>query len=119
MNLSVLLIQPKSIKSSEFEPHKTMICQLACSDILFGIYVLVIAVTDLLLGGNYIIHDLEWTSSITCHISTILAGISILASAIILVLITALRHEIITNSHKETFWHSRFKVSILRSLCGL
>ncbi len=117
MNLSVLLLQPKRIKPSiEFEPQKFMIRQLACSDILYGIYLLVIAVTDLLLGGNYIIHDLEWRSSITCHISTILASISIVVSAITLVFITALRHGIITNPHKETFWHSSFKVSILMVL---
>ncbi len=117
MNTSVLLLQHMRRRLfAKFEPLTFMICQLAYSNMLYGIYLLVIAVTDLLLSGNYSVHYLEWRSSITCHISAILASISIVVSVIILVFITALRHGIITNPHRETFWHSRFKVYTLMFL---
>ncbi|KAI2796688.1 hypothetical protein BLOT_015702 [Blomia tropicalis] len=74
------------------EVHSFFIKNLAFADFIMGIYLFIIAATDVRYRGEYIKHEAVWRSSWRCHFSGILSTISSEASVLILVFITADRY---------------------------
>lgn len=58
------------------------------SDLLLGLYFLIILVHDYKYYGNYVRFDIQWRKSITCQTIGILASISRLLSNFLLFLLT-------------------------------
>ncbi|XP_031569113.1 G-protein coupled receptor GRL101-like isoform X2 [Actinia tenebrosa] len=66
-----------------------LLTNLAVSDLLMGIYLIIIAVHDSMWQDKYFTHDYEWRISITCQLAGALSMLSSEASVLILTTITA------------------------------
>ena len=65
-----------------------MVGNLAVSDLLMGLYMLIIAVADLVFGEEYFFHAIEWRSSTWCKIAGVLSVLSSEASVFLVTLIS-------------------------------
>ncbi len=81
-----------------FNTHSFLIANLSCADILCGVFLMVIAIADVMYGDQYVIHDYEWRSSNLCHIASVLSSVSFFMSALSLVAITFYRYYHITRT---------------------
>ena len=77
--------------------NKIMILNLAVSDFLMGIYLLIIAIKNAEFSGSYCREQRQWLLSSSCAFAGILAVISSEASAFLMVLMTSYRLYGVTN----------------------
>ena len=77
--------------------NKIMIVNLAFSDFLMGIYLLLIIIKTLQFSGNYCIKQLSWLQGTECTFLGVLAVISIQSSILLMVLMTSYRLYGVTN----------------------
>ena len=75
-------------KSSRDSTNRFLVSNLACSDILMGIYLLSIASVDMLYRGKYIWNERQWRNSVFCQILGLLATVSCQGSVFILSLLS-------------------------------
>ena len=80
------------------------VSNLAFSDFLMGIYLLIIAIADVALRGVYIENDQRWRSSVWCTLAGIISAFSSEASVFFICLITVDRFFVI----KYPFGQIRF-----------
>lgn len=66
-----------------------MLTNLACTDLLMGVYLLIIAIKDLQWKGEYFKHDVTWRRSHLCRIAGALSMLSGEVSVLMLLAITA------------------------------
>ena len=83
---SIVIVDAKFNKHHNI--HDLAILNLAISDMLYGIYLLMIAIVDIQYGQHYAIYDWEWKSSIACQSASILASVSLTMNAACIVEIT-------------------------------
>ena len=79
-----------------FQAHSLLISLLAFSDILMGVYLLIIASVDAYYRGVYIVHDVTWRASIGCRLAGFLSTFSSELSVLTLTTITLDRFFAIT-----------------------
>ena len=72
-----------------------LVCHLAVSDFLMGIYLLIIAIADATFRGIYVYHDKYWRNSTWCELAGVIASLSSEASVFFLCLITLDRFLVI------------------------
>lgn len=92
-----------------------LLTNLAMSDFLMGVYLIIIAIHDVKYSGDYYKHDVKWRNSISCYISGALSMLSSEASVLTLVTITADRLNSIV-------FHIRakpFTMTTARVVCAL
>lgn len=65
-----------------------LLIHLALADFLMGIYLLFIAVQDLLWQGEYVDHDVEWRSGMSCQIAGAISTLSSEVSVMMLLVLT-------------------------------
>ena len=65
-----------------------MLTNLACADLLMGVYLLIIAIKDLQWKGEYFKHDVTWRRGVGCRIAGALSMLSSEMSVLILLAIT-------------------------------
>ena len=65
-----------------------LVKNLCASDLLMGVYMMMIGVADARLKGQYVAKESEWTSSVTCTLAGFLSFVSSEVSAFIICLIT-------------------------------
>ena len=92
------------------------IINLGCSDLLMGVYMLIIASVDVYYRGNYIQHADEWRSSRLCQLAGLLAMLSSEVSVFMLTSITLDRAVTIIFPLK--FGHIRMKHARFVALGG-
>jgi hypothetical protein len=80
--------------------HSFLLTNLAVSDLMMGIYLLIIAIKDAQLRGVYFKHDLQWRSGRVCQLAGALSVISSEVSVLILTTITADRFSSIVFAFK-------------------
>ena len=68
--------------------HSIMVLNLAVSDFMMGVYMLIIAVADLHFGEKYSMEAKQWRSSVICKIAGVLSVMSSEASVFIVTLIS-------------------------------
>uniref|UniRef100_A0A336KL88 CSON012960 protein n=1 Tax=Culicoides sonorensis TaxID=179676 RepID=A0A336KL88_CULSO len=68
--------------------HLTYLRHLAASDLIMGIYLAIIATTDIRFRGVYLQHDEEWRHSLPCGICGFLSTLSCQSSTLLLTLVT-------------------------------
>ena len=78
-------------KSSVNYVNTFLLCQLAVSDLVMGVSLLILGVKSLGYSGQYCIHDFEWRTSTTCNVVGVLSVFSSQTSMTTLVIITSLR----------------------------
>ncbi|XP_062577814.1 uncharacterized protein LOC134239664 [Saccostrea cucullata] len=87
-NLNVLLLNIGHIRSSKAGTYYLLTISLSCADFLMGLYLYIIAVTNLHYSGQYGLNDYNWRHSSTCKFSGVIATLSSEVSAFIVLLIT-------------------------------
>jgi hypothetical protein len=84
----VFIYNIKNLKKKSTGAYYILTINLSCADFLMGVYLIIIAVTNLHYTGRYGLSDYLWRHSITCTISGIIATISSEVSAFTVFLIT-------------------------------
>lgn len=85
-NLFVILM--RVIVKEDNKVHSFLLTNLAISDLLMGVYLLIIAVKDVQWQGEYFKHDIKWRSGIMCVFTGVLSMVSSEVSVLMLTLIT-------------------------------
>ena len=73
-------------------PYGMFVTNLGMSDLLMGVYLLMIAVADAMFYGEYVIHDYTWRYSPVCQAAGVLVTMSSLTSIMFISLITVERY---------------------------
>ena len=85
-NLFVIIL--RIIVTEDNLVHSFFLTNLAISDFIMGIYMLIIASKDAQWQGEYFKHDIKWRSSFLCQLAGALSMLSSEVSVLILTLIT-------------------------------
>ena len=85
-NLFVILM--RVIVKEDNKVHSFLLTNLAMSDLLMGVYLLIIAVKDVQWQGEYFKHDINWRSGLICTFTGVLSMVSSEVSVLMLTLIT-------------------------------
>ncbi|XP_073246489.1 relaxin receptor 2-like [Porites lutea] len=85
-NLLVILL--RVFVKEDNKVHSFLLTNLAISDLLMGVYLLIIAFKDVQWQGEYFKHDVNWRSGLTCAITGVLSMASSEISVLMLTLIT-------------------------------
>jgi leucine-rich repeat-containing G protein-coupled receptor 7/leucine-rich repeat-containing G protein-coupled receptor 8 len=91
------------------------VTNLSLSDVLMGIYLVLIGVKDRMYQGEYILHDQQWRTSTMCNLAGVLSLMSNEVSAFIVYLIT-LDRFLVTNF---PFSQAHFKQRSAMMACGI
>ena len=88
-NFGVILwrFREKNSKSSKVV-HSFLVFNLALSDFLMGVYMVIIAAADVHYGDDYFLHASEWRSNVACKIASVISILSSEASVFIVTVIT-------------------------------
>ncbi|XP_071795645.1 uncharacterized protein [Asterias amurensis] len=88
-NLMVIIWRCRRGKElGENETHSFLVLNLAISDLMMGVYMLIIAIADKLLGKSYSSVAKEWRSSVVCKIAGVVSVMSSEASVFFVTLIS-------------------------------
>ena len=85
-NLFVILV--RVVGKYDNNVHSFLLTNLAMSDLLMGIYLLIIATKDVQWQGEYFLHDLKWRSGAPCALTGVLSMASSEVSVLILTVLT-------------------------------
>ena len=107
-NAFVIFWRVYTRKAGKDHTNKFLVSNLACSDILMGIYLLSIAGVDAIYRGRYIWNADDWRNSALCQVLGMLAAVSSQGSVFILCIISVDRFICIC------FPFSEYKLNILR-----
>ena len=70
------------------KPYGLVVTNLSISDLLMGVYLMIIAVADRLFYGEYVLHDFTWRNSPVCQTAGVLVKMTSLTSLLFISLIT-------------------------------
>ena len=73
-------------------PYGLMVTNLCVSDLLMGVYLMIIAVADRLFYGEYVLHDFTWRTSPVCQTAGVLVTMTSHTSLLFISLITVDRY---------------------------
>ena len=85
---NLLVILMRVFVKEDNKVHSFLLTNLAISDLLMGVYLLIIAIKDVQWQGEYFKHDVNWRSGLTCAFTGILSMASSEVSVLMLTLIT-------------------------------
>ena len=85
-NLIVLLM--RVVAKEDNKVQSILLTNLAMSDLLMGIYLLIIAIKDVQWQGEYFLHDFKWRSGIPCALTGVLSMVSSEVSVLMLTVLT-------------------------------
>jgi hypothetical protein len=114
-NIVVLLYNLHSFKSTTSKKYSIFTINLSIADFLMGIYLYIVAITNVLYTGKYGLSDYTWRHSMTCTAAGIIATLSSEASALTVFLITLDRFIAV----KYPFSNLKFSIKTASILCFL
>ena len=85
-NLFVILM--RVVAKEDNKVQSFLLTNLAMSDLLMGIYLLIIAIKDVQWQGEYFLHDFKWRSGLPCALTGVLSMVSSEVSVLMLTVIT-------------------------------
>ena len=74
------------------KPYGLFVTNLGASDLLMGVYLMIIAVAERLFYGEYILHDFTWRNGPVCQAAGVLVTMASLTSLLFISLITVERY---------------------------
>ena len=89
---------------------------LAISDVLIGVYLIIIGATDVIFRGVYIYRDEVWRWGVWCKVASVLSVTSCETSALFIVLITVERYVVIKYPFKKNIITRRTGVLLVCSV---
>ena len=87
-NVGVIVVKFKRKQSRVTGAPYLLITSLACSDLMMGVYMIIIAAVDMQYAETYIEHDEVWRGSTLCKTCGVLATMSSEVSAFMLLILT-------------------------------
>ena len=84
-NLFVILM--RAVVKEDNRVHSFLVTNLAMSDLLMGIYLLIIAIKDVQRQGEHFLHDFKWRSGVPCALTGVL---SLVSSEVAVLLLTVI-----------------------------
>ena len=112
-NFAVIVYRVTWNRNSLQKSHGIYPFNLAISDLLMGIYLVIIAVYDEMSRGEYVLHDLQWRNGVLCHMAGFLSTLSSETSAMFILLITVDRFVVI----QFPFGQFRPSLTFTRLIC--
>ena len=94
-NIGVIVSHLISRKTIKRKSYTRLVTQLGISDLLMGIYLLIIASKDVQFQGEFVWHDTDWRHSDLCRAAGFLSTLSSEVSSIFILLITVDRYLVI------------------------
>lgn len=88
--------------------HKLALLKLSLSDLMYGVYLGIIATANSIYGSNYAVYDGTWRASILCHSASVLSSTSFLFSCFSLTEVAACRYFVIANHGKTNLSRNTF-----------
>ena len=85
---NLLVILMRVVVKEDNKVHSFLLTNLAMSDLLMGIYLLIIAMKDVQWQGVYFAHDYKWRSGVPCALTGVLSMVSSEVSVLMLTVIT-------------------------------
>ena len=85
---NIFVILMRMIVKEDNKVHSFLLTNLAISDLLMGVYLLIIAIKDVQWQGEYFKHDITWRSGLTCAFTGVLSMASSEVSVLMLTVIT-------------------------------
>lgn len=116
-NLGVLVYRQFLSKEKLFSVSGLLVKNLCASDLLMGVYLLMIGAADARYHGHYVAEERSWRASITCSVAGFLSLLSSEVSAFMLCLITLDRVLVICYPFRRAIHLTRR--SALLACCGL
>ncbi|KAK3691942.1 hypothetical protein RRG08_021867 [Elysia crispata] len=98
MTLAYRLIWDKEILK---KPYGLFVTNLCVSDLLMGVYVLIIAMANSFYYENYVFHDYTWRKSRICQAAGVLVTMTSFTSMLLISLITVERYLAVRYPHEE------------------
>lgn len=86
---NIMVVAWRSILREDNRVHSFLLTNLAISDFLMGLYLLIIAIKDVQWQGEYFKHDFSWRTGQLCQFAGVLSMISSEVSVAMLAIITA------------------------------
>ena len=86
---NAIVVAWRCILREENRVHSFLLTNLALSDFLMGLYLLIIAIKDAQWQGEYFKHDLSWRTGELCQFAGVLSMVSSEVSVAMLTIITA------------------------------
>ncbi|KXJ26830.1 G-protein coupled receptor GRL101 [Exaiptasia diaphana] len=102
-----------NLNRSKSNVQSLLLRNLALADFLMGIYLLFIAIQDAKWKGEYVDHDVEWRSGVSCQIAGAISTLSSEVSVLMLVVLTADRFSTIVFDFKG----KRLNLKTARFVC--
>ena len=85
-NFFVILM--RVVAKEDNKVQSFLLTNLAMSDLLMGIYLLIIAIKDVQWQGEYFLHDFKWRSGVPCAVTGVLSMVSSEVSVLMLTVLT-------------------------------
>ncbi|XP_015771310.1 PREDICTED: G-protein coupled receptor GRL101-like isoform X2 [Acropora digitifera] len=85
---NLLVILMRVVVKEDNKVHSFLLTNLAMSDLLMGIYLLIITMKDVQWQGVYFAHDYKWRSGVPCALTGVLSMVSSEVSVLMLTVIT-------------------------------
>ena len=94
-NASVIITRLVAGRTTLRQPYAQLVTQLGVSDLLMGVYRLIIASKDVRLDGEYVLHNNAWRHSHLCKATGALSTLSREVSSVFILLISIDRYLVI------------------------
>ncbi|GFS07000.1 relaxin receptor-like protein [Elysia marginata] len=94
-NTSVVVTRLVSDRTRLGMPHAQLVTQLGVSDLLMGVYLIILALKNVQLDGKYIVYEYTWRHSQLCKTAGFLSTLSREVSFVFILLITVDRFLVI------------------------
>ena len=102
-NFLVIVITGERLKTKDLTDslrcQHVIVINIACADLIMGIYLNTIAIFSQIFSGHYGSVDVEWRASLRCSIIGSLAVFSSEASCFLMIILSAFRLHTITNPY--------------------
>ena len=116
---NVFVIIWRCVKTKKANHHSSMlIINLSISDLLMGVYLIIIAAMDQWYRGVYIMHEEEWRTSLFCQLAGMIATLSSEMSVFTMVVMTLDRVKAIIFPFKFPSISLTSKSSLIICTCG-
>ena len=108
LSLSILIFNSIVITKHgierEFSVHTFLVVCLATSDMVFGVFLSIITISDTVYGEMYSLYDFQWRESMICHIAAVLSSVSFLMGAITITWLSVFRLSVIKSMRSQSKW---------------
>ncbi|GFN74822.1 relaxin receptor-like protein [Plakobranchus ocellatus] len=119
-NIITLVYRLTWDKAIVCKPYGLFVTNLGISDLMMGIYLVIISVADTIYKDMYVLHDFKWRHSQACWIAGSIGTLSSITSTVFIALITADRFLAVQYPYGEVRFTAKTMVTavVVTWVCG-